>query len=159
VVKARPATPGDALDFAGGRSLLRKALLWQVRNHPSEVIETAAGEPLALVMLQWHSKARVEVSIHFRPLARQHMAPLVRLAQLTLARLGQDGVMAMASVRDTNAAGQRMARLAGLRPVRLTARTLWITMRKKRHVNDAQRAVREQGPGEAAGDREAAAER
>lgn len=151
MVTARPATATDALEFAGGRSLLRKALLWQVRNFPSEVIELE-GEPLALVMMQHHPKARVEVSIHFRPGAQAHMRELIKLAQLTIRRLGQDGFMAMAVVRDSNAQGQRMARLAGFRPVSVRTGTLWIAERTRRHDIDIQQPDgRQQGSRETAG--------
>lgn len=122
---ARPATVTDALEFAGARSLLRKALLYQVRNAPAEVIESG-GEALALVMLHWQRRRRVEVAIHFRPAAQFHMIGLARLAQLTLARLGQDGILAFAIIRETDARAQRMARLAGFAPGGFRNATIWL---------------------------------
>jgi len=150
VVRARPATETDALEFAGARSLLRKALLWQVRKFPSEVIETDDGHALALVMMQWHRKTRVEVSIHFRPLAQSHMLALIHLAQLTLQRLGQDGVMAVVRVRESNWAAQRMAGLSGFRPVGLKDGQIWISKRGQRDGANVHRTVWQQGPGKAA---------
>jgi len=124
-VSARPATIFDAMAFAGARSFMRRALVYQVRHYGAEVIE-ADGQPLALVMLMWHRARRVEVAITFTPAAQHHMRGLVKLAHLTLLRFVQDGIVAFAHIRTTDARAQRMARLAGFRPGRLADRSIWI---------------------------------
>ena len=122
---ARPATEIAALEFGGARSLLRKALLFSVRNFQAEVIEHD-GEALALVMMHRQRKRRIEIAFSFRPAAARHMLDLVRLAQLTLQRLAQDGILAFALIRETDARAQRMARLAGFRPGGFRNGKIWI---------------------------------
>ncbi len=118
----------DALDLAGGRPFLRKALLYSVRHFRSDVV-LKGEQVLALVMMHYVRKKRVEIAFCFAPAASKNMLPLIGLAQLTIRRLAHDGILAYAMVRVTDARAQRMAMLAGLKPGGFADKTIWITRR------------------------------
>jgi hypothetical protein len=125
MLEVRTPSMSDALAFAGGRSFLRKVLLYQVRHTQASLV-LADGEPLALVMFYPQRKNLAEYAMVTRPAAAEHMTALVRLAHLTLSSMAQKGVLVMAKVRETDARAQRMARLVGFGPGRFRDRTIWL---------------------------------
>ena len=121
----RPATFFDALDFAGHKAFLRRALVYQVRHSEAFVVEKD-GQKLALGMF-WRVRARrVEFALSVLPGARENMVGLVRVAHLTIGRLVQSGSMVFAKVRTGDARAQRMARLVGFVPGRMKNPEIWI---------------------------------
>lgn len=120
-----PVPPSLALEFAGGRSFLRRALLHQTRVGES-VAFVDDGEPVALAMLDGRRARRAELAITFKPAARRHMRQLIRHAQLTCARLAQNRILTFAVIRPGNGAGERMAMLAGFQPGRFKNPAIWI---------------------------------
>lgn len=148
MLECRVPSMQDALAFAGGRSFLRKVLLYQVR-HSKALLVLAAGEPLALVMFYTHRKRLAEYAMVTRPAAARHMTALTRLAHLTLSRMAQEGILVMAKVRETDARAQRMARLVGFGPGRFRDRTIWLWRMRWDERNN--RRPDGQGPEEGAG--------
>ena len=124
-LELREPSMSDALAFAGGKSFLRKVLLYQIRHTQARLV-LADGEPLALVMFYPHRRKLAEYAMVVRPPAALHMTGLVRLAHLTLSRMAQEGILVMARVRETDPRAQRMARLVGFGPGRFRDRTIWL---------------------------------
>lgn len=121
----RPATFFDALDFAGHKAFLRRALVYQVRHSEAFVVERGE-QKLALAMF-WRARAkRVEFGLSVLPEARGHMLGLCRVAHLTIGRVVQSGSMVFAKVRVGDARAQRMARLVGFVPGRMKNPEIWI---------------------------------
>lgn len=123
--EVREATALDALNFAGGRPLLRKLLPYQARRYPSLLV-MKAGDPVAFVTFASHPRRRVEFALLVKPQAQGMMVGLVRLAHLTLCQLAQDGTRFYAHVRTTNQVARRMARLVGFRPLRFRDGSIWL---------------------------------
>jgi len=114
-----------ALELAGGKSFLRKALVKQCAS--AQAIAYFAGdEPLALAMIDTPRARRAELALAFFAGAPAHMRELVRIAQLTLTAIAETGVLVFARVDPGNRQGQRMARLVGLRPGNFRDPALWI---------------------------------
>jgi hypothetical protein len=127
----RPATLSDALAFAGGRSVYRKALLYQVRR--SHALLVLVGEtPVALAMVFAVRKGLAELAVVFAPGARGQLVRLTRLARLTCRKMAYDGVLIKAHVRGDWQAGQRLAALAGFTPGLMADRSIWLWRLKRR---------------------------
>ena len=117
---ASPAPLSAALALAPGASRMRKALLWQCRKHPS-IGFRCGQEWLAIAMLRTRSCGRLELALMIGRAAIPHMRALVRQAHLTLSALCQHHCV-FAVIHPANVAGQRMAALIGMKPVRGTGR-------------------------------------
>jgi hypothetical protein len=127
-MNVRPATFFDALEFAGHRAFLRRALVFQVRNSEAFVVERD-GKRLALAMFWRHRAKRAEFNLIVDPLAQAHMLGLVRLAQLTIGRVMQSGILVFAKVRVSDARARRMAQLVGFEPSRMADASVMIFRR------------------------------
>lgn len=123
-----PSWP-EAIDFAGGRSFLRKVLLYQVRKAEARLV-VANGEPVALVMFHTRRARMAEFAMVTHPAAARHMLALTRLAHLTLSQMAEKGILVIAHVRESEPRAQRMARLVGFGPGKFQDRTIWTFRRK-----------------------------
>jgi hypothetical protein len=121
----RPVPPSIALEFAGGRSFMRKALVHQCRR--CEAVAMYDDEtPLALAMLDQTRARRVEIAAVFAPAARTHMRSIIRATQLTLRGFAQNRILAWSRVSPANRLGQRLAMLIGMEPGRMRDPAIWI---------------------------------
>jgi hypothetical protein len=120
VVVVSPAPMSAALNLAPMAARYRKAVLWQVRNYQSIGFE-AAGQWIAVAMMRPRPCGRLELALLICRKAMPHMRALVRQAQLTLALLAQNYVV-FAIIDTANRAGQRMAAMIGMTPVRGTGK-------------------------------------
>lgn len=120
-----PVPPSDVLALAGAGTRRAGRLLLQALRADAVSIRID-GAPVALAMLYRESPRVRELCVAFAPSAGRHMRRLLRLAQLTLPALRQDGGVIVARIRTDNAAGWRMARLAGFRPAGAEGERLWV---------------------------------
>ena len=121
----RPVTPTVALEFAGGRSFMRKVLLMQCRRYEAIAIYDD-DEPVALAMLNHERPRRVEIGAIFAPAARTRMRLVIRATQLTLRGFAQNRILAWTRVSPANPLGQRLAMLIGMEPGRMRDPAIWI---------------------------------
>lgn len=107
-----PVPPTLALEFAGAKPFMRKALLVQVRMSEAMAF-VCDGRPVALVMLQRQRARRAELAICFTGEARRHMRRLMRFAQLTLRQITQTGTLVYVRISPANRQAGRMAAMTG----------------------------------------------
>lgn len=120
-----PVPPSLALEFAGAKPFLRKALLYQARTTEA-IAFVDAGLPVALVMLQRQRARRVELAISFMPRAARHMRPLMRYAQLTLRRIAQTGTLVYVRISPANRQAGRMAAMTGFSHGGMSDPAIWL---------------------------------
>lgn len=122
-----PAPASAALELAGPSTRIRRLVLAQLRT-----AETAAlyrgDQAMAVAMFARHGWRRTEVALAISRDNARHMLRFLRMAQLTLWRMA-DARIIVAHVDPANAAGQRMAMLAGFSPARLRRPGLWVFRR------------------------------
>lgn len=120
-----PAPPSDVLDIAGAGTRRAGRLLLQASLSDTLSVRVD-GAPVAVAMLYRESPLVRELCVAFAPTAARHMGRLLRLVQLMAPLLSEDGGVIVARIRTDNAAGWRMARLAGFRPARTRDGRLWV---------------------------------
>lgn len=119
-----PVPPSLALEFAGGKSFLRKVFVHQVRTSDSFAL-VEDGEPVVLMMLQYQRARRAELALAFTPAAARNMRRFIRFAQLTLRDIAQTGTLIYVRIAPGSPAGLRMAQLIGLTHGKMRDPAIW----------------------------------
>lgn len=120
-----PARLTDVMALAPRHRRLYRATILQ--RQKSQTLSIFAGDTLLGVAMLFPEEVRTrELCLLLDKPAAGAMLPLVRLAQLTLARIADSGVVILARIKPTNAAGRRMARLVGFLETDAEDGRLWI---------------------------------